>query len=266
MISLGVATSIQVMSNLANTKDVDEIGMIGSLSNVFKSVHDKSPEVGLSFPFPSLPKLSQESVSESHSLTGSSIATKNSRNLSPPDSRRDSGDETVQTGPSAGGSVAGMSGVLSVNSTGSPSGPSDRFNEKLVTSLRMSPSSQSVSSPTSFQRKRFMSIPTILEAAPESPSAGGRGMKRRGSKTFEELAVLTSVNPRNAFEKHRPKSFTLAPNTPLTPAVLSLFDQLPSEQYTINHIMQVKTPPSPSLCPSSVTHLSVSVSLSAGSG
>jgi hypothetical protein len=52
MISLGVATAIQVMSNLANTKDVHEIGVIGSLSNVFKSVHDKSPEVrSLSSPY-----------------------------------------------------------------------------------------------------------------------------------------------------------------------------------------------------------------------
>lgn len=45
MISLGVATAIQVMSNLANTKDVDEFGMISSLSNIFKNVGDKSPEV-----------------------------------------------------------------------------------------------------------------------------------------------------------------------------------------------------------------------------
>lgn len=64
-------------------------------------------------------------------------------------------------------------------------------------------------------------------------------MKRSGSKTLEELGVLSPSGPRNAFQKHRPKSFTLAPTTPLTPAIMSLFDgQLPSEHYTINYIMQ----------------------------
>jgi hypothetical protein len=140
-------------------------------------------------------------------------------------------------------------------STSSPTtGDSSRYNERLVTSLRLSSPMSATGSPSSLRGKRF-SIPTILEAAPpDSPGPGGsvtsasRGMKRGASKTLEELGVLSSNSPRHAFEKHRPKSFTLAPTTPLTPAILSLFDgQLPSEHYTINHIMQAS--PFPSLCP-----------------
>jgi hypothetical protein len=212
--------------------------------------------------------LSQESVSESHSLTGSSVATKNSRTITPPDSRRDSGDETIHTSntaPSAG-SVAGLSGVLSASTIpSSATPPGDRYNEKLVTSLRMSPlstpSQTGLGTPTTLRHKRFLNIPTILEAAPESPGQQ-RGMKRRSSKGFEELVLNSAVNkPRSAFEKHRPKSFTLAPNTPLTPAVLSLFgDHLPSEQYTINYIMQARLPSLPFLS----TRAHDPLSLSAG--
>lgn len=173
------------------------------------------------------------------------------RNITPPDSRRESGDEksigggTVQTSNTTGSLPNGILSGASTNASMSSNHEGSRYNEKLVTSLRVSP--LSTGSP-SIRGKRFH-IPTILESAPES-SPPTPGMKRRNSKGLDDLVVLNSNTQRNALEKHRPKSFTLAPTTPLTPAIMSLFDgQLPSEQYTINHIMQVW-----SLFPS--THLS----------
>jgi hypothetical protein len=144
-------------------------------------------------------------------------------------------------------------GVAGSGDTGGSNSVSSRYNEKMVTSLRLSGSmaaaATATGSPSSLRGKRF-NIPTILEAAPpESPGTGSvmsgasRGMKRGASKTMEELGVLNSNGPRHAFEKHRPKSFTLAPTTPLTPAIMSLFDgHLPPEQFTINYIMQVSHP------------------------
>lgn len=245
MIALGVATAIQVMSNLENTTDVHEVGMIGSLNQVYKSMNEKSEGT-------------ESIVSDSHSKSISSAGTKTSRNTTPPESRVDQLEEKSVNGQQpplqiiTNQSIAGIfPDFNSVNSDKqsndqqSISTPNTYENEKSPNSIRLN-NLQTLNnvqnSPLTQRVKRFNSlgpIPETFDNQPGTPRSSG--IKRRGSKSFDGMLPFDTINPRSTYEKNRPKSFTLAPNTPLTPMILALFDdRLPSEQYTINCIMHVK--------------------------
>lgn len=248
MIALGVATAIQVMSNLANTTDVHEVGMIGSLNQVFKSIHERSEGT-------------ESILSDNQSKTASSVGTKTSRNTTPPESRFESSDEkSMNSNYIHHQSISGIfpdlnsinsdklsndqQSILSNNTNeNEKSINSFKFNNSSNNSLSGSTNSNSVLNSPLLQRgKRVNSLIPILEATSidNQPSPLSNSIKRRHSKSFDGMLQLDAMNPRSKFEKDRPKSFTLAPNTPLTPLILALFDEkLPSEQYTINYIMQV---------------------------
>lgn len=245
MIALGVATAIQVMSNLANTTDVHEVGMIGSLNQVFKSIHDKSEGT-------------ESIVSDNQSKTVSSVGTKNSRNTTPPESRIESSDEkSINSNNNNNNivnqSVSGIFPELNSNNSNDQqtvfSNNSINENERAITSIRLSGinmnnmgNMSNNNSPFSNRGKRVNSLIPILESTSfdNQSSPLSNSIKRRHSKSFDGILQLDAMSPRSKFQKDRPKSFTLAPNTPLTPLILALFDdKLPSEQYTINYIMQV---------------------------